>query len=497
VAACILKAQVSVSSIFCNNMVLQRNIEVPIWGTSLTDNEKVIVTFAGQNVSTNSIHGKWMAKLKPLKANTQPETLTIIGSNNKITITNVLVGEVWLCGGQSNMERQLGLRSGQKPLLNWEQEASMASFPQIREFALPHVNDVTVPITSLKAKWIVCDTQTVKQFSAIGYFFGKALHEKLKVPIGLIHSSWGGTPAEKWISRQALKSNSELKKIVENYDKAIADYPAKLQAYKKDEQIILQQWVADTLQAKQLGKPLPKKPVAPINPQKSGDCGGLFTTMIEPLIPYAMKGVIWYQGEANVGNPKQYKALFPALIADWRAQWSEGDFPFLFVQLAPYKSNTPELREAQLYTWQTVPNTAMVVTIDCGDTTDIHPTNKKPVGERLALAARALAYEEKKLEYSGPIYQSMKINKNKIELSFTHVGKGLWAKDGDLYGFTISEDGQKFVPATAIIEKDKIVVFANRINAPIAVRYAFINNARGNLYNIDGLPASPFRTEIN
>lgn len=490
------QAQISVNSLFCDNMVLQRNVEVPVWGVS-NNTEKVTVEFAGQSITTAVSNGKWMIKLKPLKENAQPQSMTIKGSTNTIVITNILVGEVWLCGGQSNMERQLGLRNGQKPLLNWVQEAAMANYPQIREFALPHNNNVTVPVTKLNAKWIVCDTQTVKQFSAVGYFFGKALHEKLKVPIGLIHSSWGGTPAEKWTSRQALENNPELKQIVENYDKAIADYPSKLQAFKDNEAALLQQWTADTLLAKQAGKPLPQKPTMPVNPQKSGDCGGLFTTMIEPLIPYAIKGVIWYQGEANSSRAKQYQVLFPALIKDWRAQWGEGDFPFLFVQLAPYRGTSPESREVQLLTWQRTPNTAMVVTIDCGDSADIHPINKKPVGERLALAARALAYGENKLEYSGPVYQSMTINKNKIILSFTHVGSGLLAKDGDLYGFTISEDGKKFIQATAIIEKDKVIVFAEGITTPTAVRYAFINNAKGNLFNKEGLPASPFRTDFD
>lgn len=490
------KSQVVPNSLFCNNMVLQRNVAVPVWGTS-SSNEKITVDFGGQSLTTTAFNGKWMVKLKPMKESSRSQTMSIKGANNSITVSNILIGEVWLCSGQSNMERQLGLRGGQKPLLNWEQEAAMANYPLIREFALPHNNNVTIPVTSVNAKWIVCDTQTVKQFSAVGYFFGKGLYEKLQVPIGLIHSSWGGTPAEKWTRRQVMENNPELKKIVEDYDKAINDFAAKLQVFKANELTLMQQWAADTMLAKQTGKPLPRKPITPVDPQKSGDCGALYTNMIEPLIPYAIKGVIWYQGESNCGNPKQYKVLFPTMVKDWRSQWHQGNFPFLFVQIAPFRSNTPELREAQLFTAQTVPNTAIVVTIDCGDSTDIHPANKKTVGERLAIAARALAYGESELEYSGPQYQNMITNNDKIELSFTHIGTGLKAKDGDLFGFTISQDGKTFVPAIASIVNNKVIVSANGILIPIAVQYAFKNNAQGNLYNQENLPASPFRTVSN
>jgi sialate O-acetylesterase len=241
-------------------------------------------------------------------------------------------------------------------------------------------------------------------------------------------------------------------------------------------------------------KPLPKKPLAPGSPKKSGDCGGLFNGMIAPLVPYAIKGAIWYQGESNQHNTKLYQTLFPAMIADWRKCWNSGEFPFLFVQVAPYKGTYPEIRESQLISWQKTPNTAMVVTVDCGDSADIHPANKKPVGERLALAARTLAYHQK-VAYSGPIYKSMVVKANTIELSFDHVNKGLMVKGDKLTDFVIAGADNKFVPAIAIVKGNKIVVSSDKVQNPVAVRMGWTNVPHVNLYNQDGLPASPFRTD--
>ena len=487
------RASVIPNNLFCDNAILQQGVVVPVWGTA-DNNEKVTLEFAGQKISTTAVNGTWMIKLKPLKAG-GPFEMVITG-NNKIILRNILVGEVWLCGGQSNMERQLGPRGGQKLIDNWREEVLDAvNYPNIREFALPHVTS-TQPQKEVNAKWIVCDTNSVKNFSAIGFFFGRALYKKYNVPIGLIHSSWGGTPAEKWTSRAALESNPELKSLVDDYNKAIHDYPSKLEDYKKNETDILKKWTADTTLAHQNNKPLPRKPTAPVDPEKSGDCGGLYNAMIAPLIPYSIKGVIWYQGEANSGRAKQYRTLFPAMINDWRNKWNDHQMPFLFVQLAPYRSNTPELREAQLLTWQKILNTSMVVITDIGDSTDIHPTHKRPVGERLALAARAIAYKET-IEYAGPVYESMKITDGKIILSFSHKGTGLVAKDGALKGFVIAGADKKFVPATAIISGDKVIVSAESIKEPVAVRYGWKNNPDINLFNKENLPASPFRTDVD
>jgi len=290
-------------------MVLQRNIAVPVWGTA-ADNETVTVVFNGQTVSTKAANGKWMLQLKPMKENNIGLNMTIKGATNEVVINNILIGEVWLCGGQSNMERQLGLRPPQKPIINWQEEAAKANYPLIREFAVPHNSNTTKEVTDIKANWIVCDTQTVKQFSAVGYFFGSTLFEKLNIPIGLIHSSVGGTPAERWMSRKALEDNPELKIFVDQYVQAIADYPAKLEFFQHNKDSIFTKWKEDSAVAKSLNKAIPAKPKEPSDPRKTGDCGGLYQTMIAPLIPYAIKGVIWYQGEATAAEPNNIKHYF-------------------------------------------------------------------------------------------------------------------------------------------------------------------------------------------
>ena len=482
-------AIVKPNSLFSDNMVLQRGVTVPVWGTA-EDGEKVTVEFNGQTVSTVAKDGKWMLKLKPLKAG-GPYKMNITGQNN-VTIQNILVGEVWVCSGQSNMERQLGLRNGQKPIFNWKEEKAAANYPEIRYFFVAHKASDTA-IADAKSKWLVCDTTTVNDLSAVGYFFAKNLYNQIKVPIGLLFSSVGGTPAENWTTRATLEANPELKVLAEQYDKARLAYPDALVKYKSDLPSLMLKYAADTLAALATSKPFPPKPAPPRNP--AGGAGGLYNAMINPLIPYAIKGVIWYQGESNGGRGKQYQTLFPTMITDWRNHWNQGNFPFLFVQIAPFKSADPNIREAQFLTLKKVSNVAMVVTTDCGDTTDIHPTHKQPVGYRLSLAARALAYNEK-IEYSGPLYKSFEVKGTTIELSFDHIGKGLVAKDGELTGFTIAGADKKLVPAKAEIVGNKIIVSSNVITAPVSVRYGFSSVARGNLFNQEGLPASPFRTDV-
>jgi len=488
-------AQLRPFSLISDNMVLQRNVSVPLWGTSV-NSKTVTIEFNGQKKQATVVDGRWMVKLDAMKESAIPLEMHIKNEKEEIVIHNILIGEVWLAGGQSNMSRQLGLRPPQKPLTNWQTEAAQANYPLIREFSVAHNSNRLVPVTSIKSKWEVCDSQTVKSFSAVGYYFAKNIFLQLHIPVGIIHSSWGGSAIQQWISKETLASNPDFKFIVDDYEKAIVKYPSDSAFFANHKDSLLKKWVGDSALAVQLKKPIPNKPSAPSNPPLSGNCGGFYTTMIEPLIPYAMKGVIWYQGEANVSNPSLYRKLFPALIEEWRAKWSLGDFPFLFVQIAPFKTNTAELREAQLLTWQKVPNTAMVVTIDCGDTANIHPPYKNVVGERLSLAAIATVYHKRKLEYSGPVYHSYKIENDQIKLSFTHIGKGLLAKGEELNGFTITENGKDFIKAKAVIKKKNVIVSAEGINKPIAVRYAFFNNADGNLFNKEGLPATPFRTDV-
>lgn len=482
-------ASVKPNSLFSNNMVLQCGVTVPIWGTA-DEGETVSVLFQKQKVTAVAKDGKWMIKLKPLKVG-GPYTMTIMGKDT-VTIQNILVGEVWICSGQSNMERQLGPRPPQKPIYNWKEEKAAANYPEIRYFFVAHKASDTM-VEEVKSKWIVCDTTTVVDLSAVGYFFARDLYNQLKVPIGMLFSSVGGTPAENWTTRATLEGNPELKILAEDYDKAVANYKPSLEKFKKEQASLMAKWAADTLVASVSHKQFPPKPTAPRNP--AGGAGGLYNAMINPLIPYAIKGVIWYQGESNSSRGKQYQTLFPTMVTDWRKNWNQGDFPFLFVQIATYKGADPMIREAQFLTLKKIPNVAMAVTTDCGDSTDIHPPHKQPVGERLALAARALAYKEK-IEYSGPLFENYVVKDNVIEISFTHIGKGLLAKDGELKGFVIASSDKKFVPAKAEIVGNKILISSPSINYPVAARYDFINVPVGNLYNQEGLPASPFRTDV-
>ena len=481
-------ANVKPNSLFSDNMVLQRGVAVPIWGTA-KDSETITIQFQKQKVTTVAKDGKWMIKLKPLKAG-GPFTMTIFGSDT-ITIKNILVGEVWVCSGQSNMEMLLS-SAWPKPIVNWKEEAAAANYPEIRQYRVGRKASDTL-VSDANSSWVICDSVSVKNFTAVGYFFARDLYKQLKVPIGMLFSSVGGTPAQDWTRRATLEANPTLKVLAEEYDKAKSDYPAALAKYKKELPTLMAKWVADTLAAATLHKPLPSKPSGPRNPLEGA--GGLYNAMINPLIPYAIKGVVWYQGESNKNNPKQYQTLFPTMITDWRSVWAQGDFPFLYVQVAPYNAMPPEIREAQLLTLAKVPNAAMVVTTDCGDSTAIHPSLKQPVGNRLSLAARALAYKEK-IEYSGPLFDNYVIKDNTVELSFTHIGKGLMAKDGELKGFTIATENKKFVPAKAEIVGNKIIVSSPDINYPAAVRYGWSNMPDVNLFNADGLPASPFRTDV-
>ncbi|MDR6194080.1 sialate O-acetylesterase [Siphonobacter sp. SORGH_AS_0500] len=485
-----LHATVTPNSLFSDHLVLQRGVEVPIWGTATSD-ESVTVTVAGQSVRTQSKDGKWMVKLKPLPVG-GPYTMTIQGSN-LITISDLLVGDVWIASGQSNMERQLGPREGQKLIDNWEKERDAAYYPQIRQYALTK-NYAPAPVYDTYHEWVVCSPKTVSDFTAVGYFFARDLYKTYQVPIGIILTAYGGSPAQNWMSREALEATPELKKLVEAYDKSLQYEPNTVSSLNKRMEPLWAKYRTDSLQAVQEQKSLPKRPVQPYHTQQGSYVSGLYNGMLKPLIPYAIKGVIWYQGENNAHQSKLYQTMFPALIAQWRSEWQQGDFPFLFVQIAPFKMMPPEIREAQLISLKKTKNTAMVVTTDCGDVNDIHPTNKKPVGERLSRAAKVLAYGEK-MEYSGPIYESMRVKGNLVILKFSHTGRGLITPDTALKGFTIAGADQKFVPAQARIKGKTVLVFSERVPNPVAVRYGWTQVPDVNLYNKEGLPASPFRTD--
>ena len=492
---CPAQAEVKLNALFSANAVLQRDSAVPVWGTA-DPGEKITVEFAGQTKSTAADDkGSWKVLLDPMPASSENRILTVKGEKtaSPLQANNILVGDVWLCSGQSNMERELGLRKGQQPLINWEEEASSANYPLLRHLIVKNGPSDT-PVSELNASWQVCSPETAPTFTAVGYYFGRDLHKHLGVPIGLINSTVGGTPSDAWTSLEILESG--FPEVIANHEKAIAGYPEAVERFRKEEPELLAKWEKDAEEARKNGKPEPRKPSPPRDPKTSAmRPASLFNGKIAPLIPSAIKGVIWYQGESNNSRAKQYRTLFPALIKDWRTRWEQPQLPFLFVQIAPFKNMSPEIREAQLIAWQSTPATSMVVTTDVGDADDIHPTRKEPVGVRLALAARAKVYGED-IVYSGPVFSGMQVEGDQAILQFDHIGSGLVAKDGPLRGFTISGDGMTFVPAEAEIAGNTVKVKANGIAAPKSVRYGWTNVPDVNLFNAEGLPASPFRTDV-
>lgn len=497
VSMCALSASAEVKphALFSDNMVLQQGVPINVWGTARAG-ERITVKVATQEVSAVADSaGRWSVKLEAMKAG-GPLSMTIAGENS-ITLKNVMAGEVWIASGQSNMQWPV------RAATNAEQEIAAADHPNLRLFTVPRVV-ASKPQDEITGKWEVCTPQTVGDFSAVAYFFGRDLQKALDVPVGMIHTSWGGTPAEAWTSMAVLEGDPAFKSILDSWTARFKDYRSVVDKHVKTYSNTVREWLESADAAEAAGKPIgPPKVDFPADPRLSPHRpAGLYNAMIHPLLPYAIKGAIWYQGESNAGRAFEYRKLFPAMIRNWREDWKLGDFPFLFVQLAPYQRTPdtppegtwPELREAQLLTMLNVPNTAMVVITDVGEEKDIHPKTKQPVGARLALAAGALGYGEK-IEYSGPIYKAMKRDGNTIVLSFDHVGGGLVAKGGPLKGFTIAGADGKFVDARAEIVGDTVVVSSPRVAEPVAVRYGWTNCPVVNLWNKADLPASPFRTD--
>jgi sialate O-acetylesterase len=341
------------------------------------------------------------------------------------------------------------------------------------------------PQDNFTGKWKLCNPQSADTFSAVAYYFAREIHQATGYPVGIINSTWGGTPAESWTKKSVLQSDAGLNMILERYRQKLDSFPLLQEKYKAD----LGKWKADSGAAK---GPAPKAPNSPTN-NKSPYV--LYNGMIAPIVPYTLKGVIWYQGESNADHAWQYRTLFPAMIDNWRSDWGNKDLPFYFVQISPHRSQNPEIREAQLYTYHHVPHTGMAVTIDNGDSMDIHPRNKKLVGERLSRWALYNEYGRKNIVYSSPLYKSYKIKGNKITISFDYTAGGLEAKDGELKEFTIAGSDSNFVPAKAIIRGNTVEVWSDDIKKPLAVRFAWKNVPHPNLYSKAGLPASPFRTD--
>jgi len=494
--AAVSAADIRLPAIIGDNMVLQAGDRTSLWGWA-DPNEEIRVTVSWRTVDWTiqaDNAGTWVFQM------TTPETggpheITFQGKNT-ITVKNILVGEVWVGSGQSNMA--MTVRSS----ANAEQEIAGATDGQIRLFTVAR-KIAEKPQEDCEGKWVLCSPETIGDFSAVAYFFGRELRRELKQPVGLIHTSWGGTPAEAWTSPTALQENPGLEPILARYRAALAVYPQAMVKFQES----LAKWEEAVKQAKAEGKPAPRRPGAPMGPENPHCPCGLYNAMIAPLIPYTIRGAIWYQGESNAGRAYQYRELFPTMIKSWWTAWGQEEgFPFLFVQLANYiadrkmvgtepnDSAWAELREAQTMTLE-LPNTGMAVTIDIGDADDIHPKNKQDVGKRLAAWALSNTYGKNRI-YSGPIYKSMVKKGDRIILSFDHVGDGLVTKGGEtLKGFAIAGKDRKFVWADARIEGDKVVVSSDKVTSPVAVRYAWADNPVCNLYNKADLPASPFRTD--
>jgi sialate O-acetylesterase len=486
-------ANVSLPDVVSDGMVLQQNQRVPIWGKA-DPGESVDVKFAGQSKTTTaSANGQWLIKLDPIRASATPAVMIITGKNT-IELKNILVGEVWLVAGQSNMQRLLSETA------NGEAATAAANHPLIhlfnvsRQVAFKHAPP---PL----ATWASCSPQSVKEFSAAGYYFGVELENELHVPIGLINASYGGSQAEAWTPVEYLLASDDLRPTVERTKIWDEERPRVRAEY--DE--ALRKWRADADKAVAAGARPSPSPAVPDALREYRIASSIYDGMIAPLIPFYIRGAIWYQGESNEARAQQYEILLPSMIKGWRERWGEGNFPFGIIQLPNYRDPKPEpadeawshVREAQRLTAMRTPNTGLIVTIDIGEAHDIHPKNKLDVGKRMVHWALVDVYA-RKMTRSGPTFREARISDGTILLKFADAGSGLKIRDGDkLEEFAIAGADQKWMWANAkIVSKDTIEVWSDQVTQPRAVRYAFNNNPRHpNLTNDTGLPASPFRTD--
>ncbi len=462
-AAAEARADASLPSVFSDGMVLQRDRPVPVWGKAKPA-EKITVTCAGQTQTARAdSKGRWKVTLDALEAG-GPHTL-VVQAKNTITIKDVLVGEVWVCSGQSNMQWPVS-RSA-----NPTAEIDQARYPKLRLLQVPRGTEPELQ-DDFEGAWAPCTPKTVAAFSAVAYYFGRRLHEELEVPVGLIHTSYGGTPAEAWMDTKTLGRTKKLKPLRLRWERAVAA-------------------------ASKRGRAGDTTVYSPHRP------GNLWNAMVAPLVPYGIRGVIWYQGESNAGRAAQYRTLFPTMIGAWRKHWGQGDFPFYFVQLAnwraqaekPVPSAWAELREAQARTAVSVPNTGMALAIDIGEANDIHPKNKQDVGKRLAALALTRDYKQR-VPLHGPVFAGWKPGKNGAAVvRFTHAA-GLQTDDDDPpRGFAIAGRDKVFHWATARIEGETVILSCPAVKKPVAIRYAWSDNPGVNLTNGAELPTAPFRTD--
>ncbi len=481
--------QVKLPALFNDNMVLQQKTDAPVWGWA-SPGEKITVRASWEEESRKTLadkSGHWLVRI-PTPGAGGPFSLSVEGKSS-ITIKNIMIGEVWICSGQSNMQKQMGFRNGQKPIINFAGEIAGAKHPGIRLFQVGRQPSDT-ELDNCEGNWLECSPENVIDFSAVGYFFGKYLEESLSVPIGLIQTTVGGTPAEAWMSERAMKQG-KYQGIYEDWATWKKDYPADSLDY----------YTALKNYEEKKTETLPVMPASVYRMIRYYQYPSiLYNGMIRPLIPFAFKGVIWYQGESNKGDALLYEDLFSRLIQSWREEWNIGEFPFYFVQIAPYGKTDQykggELREAQRIVDRDVVNTGMAVTLDIGDPLDIHPAQKNEVGRRLALLALSKTYGYNDIVCSGPEYRSMEIKDDQAILSFELAGQGvIFTNNRNSTGFYVAGEDHVFYPAEARLDEDKIIVSCRKVPQPIAVRYAWEDATNPSVFNSVGLPASTFRTD--
>lgn len=479
-------------AIFGDHMVIQAGRATPVWGWA-NPGERIRIEVNGRvwARATADQQGRWRADVAACpKAGSRLE-IRVRGSKEEIMLRDVLAGEVWIGSGQSNMEWPVKLT------MNAEAEIASANFPEIRLFMVKK-KVADHPLEDCEGEWKVCSPETVADFSAVLFYFGRELHRQLHVPVGLIETAWGGTPAESWTTEATLRATPMFQPIIRRWEARMKRYPEDRAAYEQ----ALKAWESEAEKARAEGREEPKRPAEPWGPEHPWRPAGLYNGMIAPIVPFAFRGAVWYQGESNADRAWQYRKLFPAMIRDWREQWRQGDFPFYFVQLANFMARQPEpgdsawaeLREAQAMTCS-LRNTGMAVAIDIGDAADIHPRNKQEVGRRLALIALARDYC-RDLEYSGPVFKKAYAKHNTMEITFSHDESGLCTPANEpLKGFAVAGKDKVFHWADAKIVGRRVIVSSPKVPRPVAVRYGWANNPECNLVNGAGLPAVPFRSD--
>lgn len=487
------RAAVILPDVFSDHMVLQRQQPIPVWGAA-APGERVQVSFGGQTqAAVADGKGNWNVWLGPFEANNKAATL-VVSASNRIELKDILVGEVWFCSGQSNMQWTLEQSAGGLEAI------AAANYPDIRLFNVSR--EVAFKRTpGALAAWLPCTPEAVRSFSGIGFFFGLELYRSLHIPVGLINSSYGGSQAEAWTPVEYLAANPALRPCIEREKIWEAERPAVQAAYDRD----VAAWKIAAEAAKAAGTRPPAAPKVPDALRDYRIAASIFNNMVAPIIPYAIRGALWYQGESNEERAEQYEILLPTMIEAWRARWNQGDFPFAIVQLPNFRTASPHpvdeawshIRDAQRKTSRQIPHTGLIVTIDVGEAADIHPTNKRTVGKRIWQWAMASVYKQP-IPASGPVFDTITIQENKIVVSFREVGQGLRTIDSQgLRTFAIAGADKQFVWAQArIVAPDKIEVWADGVTDPVAVRYAFNNNPDSpNLSNESGIPAGPFRSD--